>query len=305
VIAIALVSYSAIGKNRGVSLWLGVSNAAGSSFSQGGNLGTVAVGRSGTILQPVNIPTNPVVAHTPLTYTVGPSDDLKGIAAKFHVSPEEIRWSNPQDLTDTDAVKVGQKLLIPPIAGVVITVQKSDTLQSLAQTWKVQPQTIADFNYLRDPASEIVKGKELVVPGARGPQLQSPDSQLPPATYGWSGIINVGGAFGPVALNHFPYGQCTWYVASWVQIPWMGDAWMWFGNAKSYGWPVGSVPRRGAIMVTWESRYYGHVAYVDQVYADGSWQIQEMNFLGWAVIDQRVIKPGGVPLIGFIYPPQS
>jgi mannosyl-glycoprotein endo-beta-N-acetylglucosaminidase len=54
-------------------------------------------------------------------------------------------------------------------------------------------------------------------------------------------------------------------------------------------------------MVTWESRYYGHVAIVEQVYGDGSYLISEMNYRGLGIVDYRHIIPGQVPLIGFIY----
>jgi len=43
------------------------------------------------------------------------------------------------------------------------------------------------------------------------------------------------------------------------------------------------------------------VAYVESVNGDGSWTVSEMNFRGWGIVDMRTIKPGGVPLIGFIY----
>ena len=56
-------------------------------------------------------------------------------------------------------------------------------------------------------------------------------------------------------------------------------------------------------MVTWESRQFGHVTYVEAINPDGSWVVSEMNYVGWGVIDQRTIRPGTVPLIGFIYPP--
>ena len=302
-IAVALVSYSAISKGPGISLRLGVSNAAGSSFVQGGQLGTVEMGRSGTIVKPVDIPASAPLPHTPSTYTVGNNDDLRGIANRFHVSADQIRWSNPRDLTDTDEVKIGEKLTLPPVPGVVVTLQKGDTLQSISQTWHIDQQTILDFNYIRNPGTDLVVGKVLVLPGARGPLLPSPSSQPPPVGLGSSGLLRIGGPAGTVVDNHFPYGQCTWYVASRVYIPWMGDAWSWYYSAKAYGWPVGAVPRSGSIMVTWESRVFGHVAYVEHPYADGSWLVSEMNYSGWGVVDQRVIHPGGVPLIGFVYPP--
>jgi surface antigen len=100
--------------------------------------------------------------------------------------------------------------------------------------------------------------------------------------------------------NHFAYGFCTWYVANKRYIPWFGNAIDWWPNAAAYGYPEGQQPQVGAVMVTRESGY-GHVAYVERVNADGSWLISEMNFYGWAVVDTRTIRPGQVPLVGFIY----
>jgi surface antigen len=67
------------------------------------------------------------------------------------------------------------------------------------------------------------------------------------------------------------------------------------------GRATGKTPRVGAIMVTWESRYYGHVSLVEAVYDDGSWLISEMNYRGLGVVDQRRVRLGQIPLIGFIY----
>jgi len=101
--------------------------------------------------------------------------------------------------------------------------------------------------------------------------------------------------------NHFFFGQCTWYVANHVYVPWFGNAIEWWANARPY-YPEGQTPRVGAIMVTRESGY-GHVALVVAVHADGSWTVSEMNYQAWDVVDQRTIRPGQVPLVGFIYPP--
>ena len=100
--------------------------------------------------------------------------------------------------------------------------------------------------------------------------------------------------------NHFAYGYCTFYVASRRPVPWFGDAGQWYRNAQAMGYAVGSAPRPGAIMVTWESAI-GHVAYVESVGGDGSWTVSEMNYKGWNVVSYRTIRPGTIPLIGFIY----
>jgi surface antigen len=105
---------------------------------------------------------------------------------------------------------------------------------------------------------------------------------------------------GPIS-NHFPAGYCTWYVASRRDIPWFGNAFDWWQNAQPYGYAEGQVPQVGAIMVTRESIAYGHVAYVEAVNRDGSWTVSEMNFVGWNVKSGRTIKPGQLPLVGFIY----
>jgi surface antigen len=112
----------------------------------------------------------------------------------------------------------------------------------------------------------------------------------PPIT--WSGI-------GPYP-NHFAYGYCTWYVANKRFIPWFGNAIDWWPNARAYGQAEGQAPRVGAVMVTRESGY-GHVAYVEAVNGDGSWTVSEMNFVGWNRVSTRIIHPGQVPLVGFIY----
>jgi surface antigen len=40
---------------------------------------------------------------------------------------------------------------------------------------------------------------------------------------------------------------------------------------------------------------------VESVNVDGSWIVSEMNFAACNTVDRRLIHPGGVPLIGFIY----
>lgn len=100
--------------------------------------------------------------------------------------------------------------------------------------------------------------------------------------------------------NQFTYGYCTWYVASKRPVPWNGNAIVWYSQAIAYGFKVGNTPAPGAIMVTSESSL-GHVAYVESVNTDGSWVVSEMNYVGWGIISSRTIRPGTIPVIGFIY----
>lgn len=100
--------------------------------------------------------------------------------------------------------------------------------------------------------------------------------------------------------NHFSFGYCTYYVATRRYVPWFGNAIDWWANARAYGYPEGSTPKVGAIMVTRESSL-GHVAYVESVNGN-QFTVSEMNFTAWDVVDRRTITLGGsVPIVGFIY----
>jgi surface antigen len=88
--------------------------------------------------------------------------------------------------------------------------------------------------------------------------------------------------------NNYTRGQCTWYVAGRRQVPsgW-GNAASWFSHAKTAGWSTGTTPAVAAIAWT-PAGYYGHVALVEQVSADGSQvQVSEMNFSRPYVTDTR------------------
>jgi LysM repeat protein len=114
------------------------------------------------------------VSHTPITYTVQQGDTIKTIAEHFQLTVAEIRWTNPSLESKGRAVP-GDRLLLPPVHGVVVTLREGESPATLATTWHVDATAIADFNYLRDP-DLVPPGSVLVVPGARGPDLSDWDS---------------------------------------------------------------------------------------------------------------------------------
>ena len=305
-LALLLSGYASISRGlpSALSLRLGSANSGAMVLGEGGQVGNVQLGRLSTIVKPVAIPREAPVAHVAIAYAVQDGDTLKGLAARFHVSVDDIRWSNYASLKSlrTDVVK-GQKILIPPVDGVVVTTRKGDTPLSLANAYGVSSQSIVDFNYLRTTDQDpIPEGTAIVIPGGVGPSLTSPASAASVISYRGANYT-VGpftGSYHVAAGNRFPYGYCTWYVYNRRPVPWLGNAWEWAGEAQAYGWATGQVPRPGAIMVTWES-VFGHVAYVESVNADGSYTVSEMNFVAFGVVDMRTIRPGGVPLIAFIY----
>ncbi len=293
-VVLVLSGYASVDHHLPSALFLrlGAVNAQGLVMGQGGSVSGVNLGRMDTIVAPLALPTSAPISHTPIAYVVGKGETLDSIASKFNLTTSEILWSNP-GLMGTQEVSSGQRVLLPPVKGLVVLTGKSDTIASLATKYHVTSQSIVDFNYLR--TESLVPGEALVLPGGRGAAIPAPSGN----SYGGYSV-RVGGNAGGYSNGQFPYGYCTWYVATRRHVYWSGNAWQWWPNARAAGRPEGQTPRVGAIMVTWESSY-GHVAYVEQVNSDGSWVVSEMNFVAWGVVDHRTIRPGQVPLIGFIY----
>ncbi|HEY1420790.1 MAG TPA: LysM peptidoglycan-binding domain-containing protein [Candidatus Dormibacteraeota bacterium] len=305
-VAVVMSSYASMDKHFPTYLTarLGAVNAEAVVVSQGGSVGDVSLGRYSTIIKPVSIPTSAPINHNAFTYTVAAGESLATIAAKYHVTVAQIRWSNTNLMT-SDSVATGDSILIPPVPGVVVTAKATDTIEALASKYQVDPQAILDFNRLRSP--QLAAGTALVIPNGVG-------GAFPPPPTIWqllqrSGVVStayavkvLGCCLGPYTANGFPAGWCTYYVATKRNVTWRGDAGYWYANAAAQGYSVGSTPTVGSIMVTWES-WAGHVAYVEAVNPDGSWVVSEMNWVSFDVIDQRTIKPGqlGGKLVGFIY----
>ena len=257
---------------------------------------------SGSLVVPALPVTPPGEKHRDIIYyTAVDGDTLRAVAAKYGLSVNTLLWSNPKLV---DRLTAGQEVVIPPVDGVLVKVSATDTVASLAQKYRAQSDAIIEFNLLRHPEALAVD-VYLMVPYGVGPEPASvpqPKAQTVSAGKRSWFVTPVYSSGGGV----YPFGQCTWYVNTRRAAPWGGNAWQWFGRARAYGRPEGPTPRVGAIMVTWESPYWGHVAYVEQVYGDGSWLVSEMNYAGvngggWGRVSYRHVVPGTVPLIGFIY----
>lgn len=106
--------------------------------------------------------------------------------------------------------------------------------------------------------------------------------------------------------DSYAYGYCTWgacELADWLPEGW-GDAKDWAFHALQDGFAVVQEATLGAIVVYGDNPAYsplGHVGVVTQVYADGSFQVQEMNAVGWNQYDSR--HSSLFDVLGFILPP--
>ncbi|MDW8098586.1 MAG: M23 family metallopeptidase [Anaerolineae bacterium] len=105
-----------------------------------------------------------------IRYVVMPGDTLIGIAKKFGISPNTVKWANELEL-NPDLLRVGQELIILPVSGVYHVVAKGDTLTQIARRYKVQPEAIVAYkpNGLKDLNEPLPVGKVLIIPGGEKP----------------------------------------------------------------------------------------------------------------------------------------
>ncbi len=240
-------------------------------------------------------------------YTVAMGDTVSGIATAHGITVNTILWAN--DLDDVDSIRPGDKIFIMPVAGLSHTVASGDTLDSIAAKYKADREKIISYNGL--PANgEIAVGETIVIPGGHKeiPKKEEDTSGLARRQYASSAggsVTDISGGYkkldGKAGSGHtFPYGYCTWYVSQKRYVPWGGNAGTWLFNARSMGYKTGKTPAKGAIVVTTDNAYYGHVAIVESV-SDGSITVSEMNYRGWGKVNRRVIPTSSRSIKGYIY----
>lgn len=108
-----------------------------------------------------------------IIYKVKKGDTVSGIAKKFGISTDSIRWAN--DLKDIKSVKVGQGLKILPVTGIAHKVQRGETVWSIAKKYNTDPQGTVDFpfnTFVNDEKFTLAVGQILIIPGGVMPKVK-------------------------------------------------------------------------------------------------------------------------------------
>ncbi len=179
---------------------------------------------SGTVL--------PTFAQTSQTYTVVSGDTLFRIAIRFGTTVDALAQAN--NITNTRIIYVGQQLTLPsgsapvatatptatsatpaptatPTSGVTHTVQRGETLGSIARQYGTTFSAIATANNLANP-NLIYVGQQLTIPGATAPATNPtavPTSA--PATSTATYTVKSGDTLANIARQ---YGSTTTAIAT-------------------------------------------------------------------------------------------
>ena len=154
------------------------------SYAGVADAAAAAAADDGTLYKPVAVDTSVASSVGMLRhYTVRDGDTLTGIANRYGVSALTVWWAN--HMTSKDSLKTGEDLVIPPVNGLVITVQAGDTLESLAAANKISPEDIIAMNQLTD--TNLIVGQVLVLPGAKGAPMPTATPAPAPRQVGGGG----------------------------------------------------------------------------------------------------------------------
>lgn len=114
-------------------------------------------------------------------YVVKAGDTVSGIADKFGVSKDTIRWEN--NLLSVNAIKPSQTLKILPVTGVRHKVARGETVYTIAKKYGANAQAIVDFpfnNFVDNETFSLAVGQDVIVPDGEKPNevLWSPSKYI-------------------------------------------------------------------------------------------------------------------------------
>lgn len=214
-------------------------------------------------------------------YTVSEGETMESIANKYHITTDQIRWSNG---LKTTAVSAGTKLYIPTQAGIVYTVKSGDTVESIVSKYGGTVEEIIALNDLE--VSGISEGMRILIKNGSLPTTERPEYVAPVVQYHYTYLGNTSERQNIQVIGYKyglggPYGagQCTqwaWYNRKDLPSN-LGNANTWAVRARAAGYTVSRTPAAGAVFQT-SSGWYGHVGYVEAVNSDGSITVTEMNY---------------------------
>ena len=133
-----------------------------------------------------------------LTHTVASGETLSTISNAYGIKTQTVLWEN--GLANANSLRVGQKLLIPPVDGVSHKVAKNETVESIAKKYSVDAGAITKQNKL---LAGVATGDEIYIPGAK-PLY---DERTTPARVGTASRVGVGSHVDFAGSSDIPIGD--------------------------------------------------------------------------------------------------
>jgi len=142
------------------------------------------------------------------THIVRSGETLSTIASLYGLKTNTLLWEN--GLSNANSLKIGQKLVVPPVDGVTHNVSKGETIDKIAKKYKIDPDLIKRQNGLI-ASNNVTKGAKIFIPS--GKPLPVTPSRTTPARIGTSSrAVSVGSAVSLSDAGNAPVGDKPFIV---------------------------------------------------------------------------------------------
>ncbi len=146
-----------------------------------------------------------------ITYTIQSGDNIFSIAQRFKLSPYSVVWANMEPLQGAPwLIQPGLTLYIPPVDGAYHTVMAGDTIESIAESYKVTAADIYNQWNPIEPGQTLREGTALIIPGGVGGEIEWEPPPPPPSRPAVASASGSWGACGNVAVSG--PGANGWFI---------------------------------------------------------------------------------------------
>lgn len=217
-----------------------------------------------------------------IQYEVQSGDTIFSIAERYGLKPESIAWANDRSIIGS--LRPGRTINILPVDGALWTVPSEQTIQQVAEQFRVDPYAIIDSPYndlfSAEPTSVLPVGTQVVVPGGEAEQITW-TARVETRDTSTNGAQNASASGGQIIFEPGDPGSCGWVdnpgnPGTWV-YPMPPGSYQWTRGYSSYhtgvdlaasvGAPVAAANGGTVVFAGWNSYGYGYAV----VLAHGSY----------------------------------
>jgi len=170
-----------------------------------------------------------------IEYEIQEGDTIFSIAERYGLKPETIAWSNDRSIIG--GLRPGRMINILPVDGAYWTVVSEQTIQQVADQFRVDPYAIIDSEYNdmfgMTPETVLPVGAQIVVPGGEAETITW-TARVETRDTSTSGAQNAQSSGGQIIFEPGDPGSCGW-----VDNPGNPGAWTNPMNPGSYQWTRG------------------------------------------------------------------
>ncbi len=213
------------------------------------------------------------------THTLREGESLSTLASRYGLSLEALIGANP-DLSSLDRLPAGIELLIPPSAGLVVTLQEGEDLLATLAAYDVSPLSVVKVNKLTSPG-DLTPGTLLFLPGVKPEAALERLAQVREEenTYLWPLHGRITSYFGRRNLG---LGTASFHRAIDIAAP--------------FGTPITAARSGVVVYAGWSSQGYGNLVKLRHAGGAETWYAH-FSKIGVAV-GQRVEQGDALGLVG-------